>query len=76
MSVQFLNVPMFRNVTLQCLTEIASVTVSNYDEQFVQLITQTTAQLEQVRSGCRDSRGHQEEDRLVIRFRFSSRLEV
>lgn len=43
---KFLNVPMFRNVTLKCLTEIASVTVSNYDEMFVILFTQTMVQLE------------------------------
>ncbi|KAI5638839.1 exportin 1-like protein domain-containing protein [Phthorimaea operculella] len=43
---KFLNVPMFRNVTLSCLTEIAGVTVSNYEEQFVALIVQTMEQLE------------------------------
>ncbi|CAH0555182.1 unnamed protein product [Brassicogethes aeneus] len=43
---KFLPVPMFRNVTLKCLTEIAGVTVSNYDEMFVQLFTQTMSQLE------------------------------
>ncbi|KAF0307331.1 Exportin-1 [Amphibalanus amphitrite] len=58
---KFLNVPMFRNVTLQCLTEIASVTVASYDEQFVQLITQTTAQLEQmlpVNTNIREAYAH------------------
>ncbi|XP_004925540.2 exportin-1 [Bombyx mandarina] len=43
---KFLNVPMFRNVTLSCLTEIAGVTVSNYDQQFVYLFVQTMEQLE------------------------------
>ncbi|CAH0702443.1 unnamed protein product [Spodoptera exigua] len=43
---KFLNVPMFRNVTLSCLTEIAGVTVSNYEEQFVALLVQTMEQLE------------------------------
>ncbi|XP_067010066.2 exportin-1 [Anabrus simplex] len=43
---KFLNVPMFRNVTLKCLTEIAGVTVTNYDEMFVELYTQTMTQLE------------------------------
>lgn len=43
---KFLPVPMFRNVSLKCLTEIAGVTVSNYDEMFVQLFTQTMMQLE------------------------------
>ncbi|KAK7790553.1 hypothetical protein R5R35_013069 [Gryllus longicercus] len=43
---KFLNVPMFRNVTLKCLTEIASVTVTNYDDMFIILFTQTMTQLE------------------------------
>lgn len=45
---KFLTVPMFRNVTLKCLTEIASVTVTgnNYDNMFVTLFTQTMMQLE------------------------------
>lgn len=46
---QFLNVPMFRNVTLKCLTEIAGVSVSQYEEQFVTLFTLTMCQLKQVR---------------------------
>ncbi|XP_046388260.1 exportin-1 [Ischnura elegans] len=45
---KFLNVPMFRNVTLKCLTEIAGVTVTNYDEMFVALFTQTMSQLEEM----------------------------
>ena len=48
-SRQFLNVPMFRNVTLKCLTEIAGVSVSQYEEQFVTLFTLTMCQLKQVR---------------------------
>ena len=39
---------MFRNVTLKCLTEIASVQVTQYEEEFVQLFTLTMAQLKQV----------------------------
>uniref|UniRef100_A0A9J8D604 Exportin-1 n=1 Tax=Cyprinus carpio carpio TaxID=630221 RepID=A0A9J8D604_CYPCA len=46
---KFLNVPMFRNVTLKCLTEIAGVSVSQYEEQFVSLFTLTMMQLKQVR---------------------------
>ncbi|XP_054715848.1 exportin-1-like [Uloborus diversus] len=45
---KFLNVPMFRNVTLKCLTEIAGVRASHYNEMFVVLFTQTMAQLEQM----------------------------
>lgn len=44
--IKFLPVPMFRNVTLKCLTEIAGVTVSNYEEMFVSLFSQTMAELE------------------------------
>ena len=46
--LQFLNVPMFRNVTLKCLTEIAGVSVSQYEEQFVTLFTLTMCQRKQV----------------------------
>ncbi|KAJ3610914.1 hypothetical protein NHX12_023004 [Muraenolepis orangiensis] len=45
---KFLNVPMFRNVTLKCLTEIAGVSVSQYEEQFVTLFTLTMCQLKQM----------------------------
>lgn len=45
---QFLNVPMFRNVTLKCLTEIAGVTVTNYDDMFILLFTRTMMTLEEV----------------------------
>lgn len=41
---------MFRNVTLKCLTEIAGVSVSQYEEQFVTLFTLTMCQLKQVGS--------------------------
>lgn len=43
---KFLNVPMFRNVTLNCLMEIAGVEVSNYDDMFVALLVQSMEQLE------------------------------
>ncbi len=39
---------MFRNVTLKCLTEIAGVTVTNYDEMFTILFTRTMMTLEEV----------------------------
>ncbi|CAI9730357.1 exportin-1-like isoform X1 [Octopus vulgaris] len=45
---KFLNVPMFRNVTLKCLTEIAAVQVSQYDDQVTQLFTITMEQLKQM----------------------------
>ncbi|KAF5285642.1 hypothetical protein FQA39_LY16548 [Lamprigera yunnana] len=43
---KFLPVPLFRNVTLSCLTEIAGLTVPNYDEMFTSLFSQTLTQLE------------------------------
>ncbi|XP_021952679.1 exportin-1 [Folsomia candida] len=43
---KFLSSPPFRNPTLKCLTEIASVTVTNYDPKFIQLFTQTMSELE------------------------------
>lgn len=48
LSLQFLIVPMFRNVTLKCLTEIASVNASSYDEMFLMMFSSTMAQLEVV----------------------------
>lgn len=45
--MQFLNVPIFRNVTLKCLTEIAAVSSgANYDDMFVVLFINTMQQLE------------------------------
>lgn len=47
--MKFLNVPMFRNVTLNCLTEIAGlVNVSNYDTMFVTLFTETMTKLQEM----------------------------
>lgn len=48
LTLKFLNVPMFRNVTLSCLTEIAGVTANTYEEQFVTLLVQTMDQLQLV----------------------------
>ncbi|XP_076244670.1 exportin-1 emb [Calliopsis andreniformis] len=45
---KFLNVPIFRNVTLKCLTEIAAVTVTTYDDVFVMLFINVMRQLEQI----------------------------
>ncbi|KAM9859239.1 exportin-1-like [Aulostomus maculatus] len=46
--VNFLNVPMFRNLVLRCLTEIAGVCVTKYEEKFVSLFTQTMCLLKQI----------------------------
>jgi len=46
---KFLNVPLFRNVTLKCLTEIAGLaTGPQYDDAFTSLFAQTMVQLEQM----------------------------
>lgn len=45
---KFLNVPLFRNVTLKALTEIAGVQATQYDEQFVRIFTSTLTQLKQM----------------------------
>nr|AYG77763.1 exportin [Dugesia japonica] len=39
---KFLNVPMFRNVTLQCLTEMANVSGSEYANVFIDIFENTT----------------------------------
>lgn len=48
---KFLSVPLFRNVTLKCLTEIAAVSsgnYSNYENVYILLFTQTMAQMTMV----------------------------
>ncbi|CAG0898508.1 unnamed protein product [Cyprideis torosa] len=45
---KFLPVPAFRNVTLKCLTEVASINVTQYDEVFLRIFTQTLSQLQQM----------------------------
>uniref|UniRef100_A0A1A9URN0 Exportin-1 n=1 Tax=Glossina austeni TaxID=7395 RepID=A0A1A9URN0_GLOAU len=42
---KFLSVPMFRNVTLKCLSEIAGLTVPDYNENFINLFKETMTQL-------------------------------
>jgi len=44
--MKFLTVPMFRNISLKCLTEIAGVTVPHYDEKFIGMFNETMKQLE------------------------------
>ncbi|XP_059618860.1 exportin-1 [Phlebotomus argentipes] len=41
---KFLSVPMFRNVTLKCLSEIAGLTVNNYRHIYVEMFEQTVEQ--------------------------------
>lgn len=45
---KFLVIPMFRNVTLKCLSEIAGLQLQNYDHIFVQLFVQTMEQFVQM----------------------------
>ncbi|XP_013415271.1 exportin-1 isoform X2 [Lingula anatina] len=62
---KFLNVPMFRNVTLKCLTEIAGVSVTQYDEQFLQLFNLTMTQLKQMlptSTNIKDAYAHGQDD--------------
>jgi len=44
--VKFLTVPMFRNVSMKCLTEIAGVTVPHYDDKFIAMFNESMQQLE------------------------------
>jgi len=44
--LKFLTVPMFRNVSMKCLTEIAGVNVPHYDEKFIAMFNETMQQLE------------------------------
>jgi exportin-1 len=62
---KFLNVPLFRNITLKCLTEIAGVQVTQYDEQFIQLYATTLVQLKQMlplTTNIRDAYKHGRDD--------------
>lgn len=45
---KFLVIPMFRNVTLKCLSEIAGLQLPNYDHIFIQLFVQTMEQFVQM----------------------------
>ncbi|XP_041839886.1 exportin-1 [Melanotaenia boesemani] len=45
---KFLDVPMFRKVTLKCLTEIAGVSVNQYEDQFVSLFALTMSRLKEM----------------------------
>ena len=45
---KFFTVPIFRNVALKCLTEIASINTQRYDDMFINMFTQTIHQLEQM----------------------------
>ncbi|KAI1284958.1 Exportin-1 [Halotydeus destructor] len=45
---KFFVVPVFRNVTLKALTEIAGITSTGYDEMLIAMFTQTMQQLEQM----------------------------
>ncbi|VDP98137.1 unnamed protein product [Trichobilharzia regenti] len=45
---KFFNVPLFRNVTLKCLAEIAGVQVDEYDTQLIELFVSTTEKLKEM----------------------------
>jgi exportin-1 len=44
----FLVMPLFRNVTLKCLTEIVSINVTTYQDKFILLFNMATTRLKQV----------------------------
>eukprot|EP00092_Neocalanus_flemingeri_P041298 GFUD01044970.1.p1 GENE.GFUD01044970.1~~GFUD01044970.1.p1 ORF type:complete len:1073 (-),score=291.78 GFUD01044970.1:717-3935(-) len=44
--MKFLTVPMFRNVSMKCLTEIAGVTVPHYEDKFIAMFNESMQQLE------------------------------
>ena len=44
----FLVMPIFRNITLKCLTEIVSINVDSYNEKFVVLFNLSMTRLKQV----------------------------
>lgn len=45
---KFLSVPMFRNVTLKCLSEIAGLTIANYDHIFIEMFKLTMKQFDEI----------------------------
>ncbi|KAL7643340.1 UNVERIFIED_CONTAM: hypothetical protein RMT77_006632 [Armadillidium vulgare] len=45
---KFLGLPLFRNVTLKCLTEIAGVSGCQYDEAYVLMFSNTVTQLQEM----------------------------
>jgi exportin-1 len=46
--LKFLTIPMFRNVTLKCLSEIAGLQLPNYDHVFVEMFKQAMEQFDQM----------------------------
>ena len=52
--LKFLTVPMLRNVSMKCLTEIAGVNVPHYDEKFIAMFNETMQQLEVALAPDRD----------------------
>ncbi|CAF1151407.1 unnamed protein product [Adineta steineri] len=44
----FFTVPMFRNVTLRCLTEIASIQISQYESKLIEFFRHTMIQLKTI----------------------------
>ena len=73
---KFLNVPLFRNVTLKCLTEIAGLaTGPQYDDAFAALFAQTMAQLElmlplDINIKEAFAKGHDAEQNFIQKYNF------
>ena len=47
-SFQFLTVPMFQNETMKCLTELAGVTVPDYDDKFIAMLNEILQKLDTI----------------------------
>lgn len=45
---KFLTIPMFRNVSIKCLSEVAGLQLANYDMIFINMFKQTMEQFEQM----------------------------
>lgn len=45
---KFLTIPMFRNVSIKCLSEVAGLQLANYDMIFITMFKQTMEQFEQM----------------------------
>lgn len=51
---RFLTIPMFRNITLKCLSEIAGLQLANYGHIFVAMFKQTMEQFDSMIPSCTD----------------------
>jgi len=69
--MKFLAVPIFRNVTLECLTEVAGISEDNYNPHFEKLIAQTMQQLRSNFLFKRISQMHMKKETKTFRLSFT-----